>query len=349
MATNNIAAGLLLFIVCVCGIACKNNTPKKVTRAFYYWKTNVNLSTFEQKKLDSFKCNKLYLRFFDVDWATEDNAPAPVAVSHFTQPLPNGFSGVPVVFITQDALNKTPMNKLQDLAQHLANLLYEKCVQANITPGEIQLDCDWTLGNHGKYFRLLTFCKKQPFFKGKILSCTIRLHQVKFLKGSGVPPVDRGLLMCYNMGNLKLAGGSNSIIDEAVAEKYLQNLQDYPLPLDVALPLFSWCLLFDNEDRFTGILRDVQEKDLLNNKLFTARGKNIYIVNKDTLWKGYNLRTSQTVRYEYCDTTELYKLAGFVSAKMNNAEYSLLFYHCDSAVLSKYNNYELEKIYNIFR
>ena len=238
------------------------------------------------------------------------------------------------------------MNKLPQLAQHLTNLLYEKCLQAKITPAEIQIDCDWSFNNHGKYFRLLTFCKKQPFFKDKMLSCTIRLHQVKFLKANGVPPVDRGLLMCYNMGNLKLAGGNNSILDVAVAEKYLQNLEDYPVPLDVALPLFSWCLLFDNENRFTGILRDVQENDLLNNNLFSARGKNIYTVNKDSVWKGYNLRLNETVRYEYCDTTELYKLAGVVAAKINNAAYSLIFYHCDSAVLSKYNNYELEKIYH---
>jgi len=154
--------------------------------------------------------------------------------------------------------------------------------------------------------------------------------------------------MCYNMGNLKLAGDNNSILDVNVAEKYLNNLQDYPLPLDVALPLFNWCLLYDNENRFTGILRDVQESDLNKNKVFAALQKNIYAVNKDTLWKGYNLVKNETLRYESCSETDLYKLADFVASKMNGISFSLVFYHCDSAVLSKHNNYELEKIYRLF-
>jgi hypothetical protein len=255
---------------------------------------------------------------------------------------------VPVIFITQNVLNKIPASGLEDLARHLTNLLYEKCVQSKITPAEIQIDCDWTANNKDKYFLLLNLCKKQAFFRGKTLSCTIRLHQISSPKASGIPPVDRGLLMCYNMGNLKLPGGNNSILDVNVAERYLYNLRDYPLPLDVALPLFSWCLLYDNENRFTGILRDVQESDLNNNKLFGGRGKNLYAVNKDTIWKGYNLRKNETVRYESCTETELYKLAGFVATKMNGPSFSLIFYHCDSAVLSKYNNYELEKIYHFF-
>lgn len=348
MLTNNFITFLAISIVCLFNIACNNNPPKKITRAFYYWKTNVDLSIFERKKLDSFGCSKLYLRFFDIDWNPQASAPIPLAVNHFKQSLPKNFSVVPVVFITQAALNNSPVAKLPDLAQHLIKLLYEKCVQAKLAPAEIQIDCDWSVSNQAKYFRLLKLCRRQPFAKNKILSCTIRLHQVKFLKASGIPPVDRGLLMCYNMGNLKLAGGNNSILDVGVAKQYLQNLQDYPVKLDVALPLFSWCLLFDNQNRFTGILRDVQQSDLLNNSTFNANGKNIYMITKDTTLKGYTLRPGETIRYENCDTTELYKLADFVSAKMNNTEYSLIFYHCDSAVLSKYNNYELEKIYHYF-
>jgi hypothetical protein len=345
---NNAALVKALFIAFALCAACKNHAPKKVTKAFYYWKTNYNLSVFEQKKLDSFNCKTIYLRFFDIDWDSRTNEPTPIAISHLTQPLQKGFTCVPVIFITQDVLNKIPPSQLEGFARHFTNLLYEKCVQAKITPTKIQIDFDWTVNNKNKYFQLLKLCRKQSFFKGKLLSCTIRLHQVRSFASVGVPPVDRGLLMCYNMGSLRLPGDNNSILEINAAERYLNNLQDYPLQLDVALPLFSWCLLYDNENRFTGIMRDVQEGDLMHNRLFGQRGRNTYAVNKDTVWKGYNLQKNGMVRYETCTAPNLSKLADFVSDKMNNRSYSLIFYHCDSTVLSKYNNYELEKIYHSF-
>jgi hypothetical protein len=348
MAVNRFTTCITLFIVCCIGMACNNHTPKKITKAFYYWKTNVGLSGFEQRKLDSFNCHKLYIRFFDVDWDAANNEPKPIAVNRFIQPLPQGFTVVPVVFITQEALNKTPENTMPGLAQHLTNLLYEKCVQAKITPAEIQLDCDWTVGSQHKYFRLLNLCKKQHFFMGKTLSCTIRLHQVNLPRANGIPPVNKGLLMCYNMGNLRLAGGNNTILDLAAAERYLRNVRSYPLPLDIALPLFSWCLLYDNQNRFTGILRDVQEADLKNTTFLNTGAKNVYTVAKDTVWRGYTLTKNETVRYEYCNVADLYQLAEFVADRVNNTSINLIFYHCDSTVLKKYNNYELEKIYNFF-
>jgi len=343
---KHITLNILLLTTCFIW-GCNNHSHKNITKAFYYWKTNFTLTAFEQKKLDSFGCKTLYIRLFDIDWDAATNAPKPVAVSNAGQPLQQGFTYVPVIFITQDALNKTPASQVANLVANFTKLVYQKSIQLKLNPAEIQVDCDWTNNNKDKYFLLLTECKKQAFFKGKTLSCTIRLHQLKYPLAAGLPPVHKGLLMCYNMGNLRLAGNNNSILDEAVAEKYLNALHSYPLKLDVALPLFSWCLLYDNENRFTGILRDAQENDLLHSSLFTPRGKNLYTVTNDTLYKGYNLRKNETIRYEDCKAGELYTLAAFVGDKINNPSFTLIFYHCDSTVLSKYTNDELEKIYHL--
>jgi len=56
-----------------------------------------------------------------------------------------------------------------------------------------------------------------------------------------VPPVDKGILMYYNMGELNGdMRQANSIYNEKDAEKYIPALRKYPLTLDVALPVFSW-------------------------------------------------------------------------------------------------------------
>jgi len=191
MTASNFTISTALFIACCICMACNNHEPKKITKAFYYWKTNFAISSFEQRKLDSFHCKTFYVRFFDIDWDLGTNLPKPVAVNRFVQPLQIGVSCVPVIFITQDVINKISANGLEDLVRNFTNLLYEKCVQSKITPAEIQIDFDWTVNNKDKYFLLLNLCKKQLFFKGKTLSCTIRLHQVRSPKASGVPPADR--------------------------------------------------------------------------------------------------------------------------------------------------------------
>jgi len=328
--------------------ACRHKPHKPLKKAFYYWKTNFDLTGFEQQKLDSIGCQSLYIRFFDIVWDKGRNEPKPVAVSRLAQATRNNYSYIPVVFITQEVLSQINTGSLEGFVRNFSRLLYEKCLQAKINPPEIQIDCDWTKNTKAKYFRLLELCKQQPFFKDKTLSCTIRLHQLRYPEINGIPPVDKGLLMCYNMGNLKLAGDNNSILDLNVARRYTTHLHDYPLFLDVAFPLFSWSLLYDDKNRFAGILREVTQKDLNNNTaIFEPAGRHLFRVIKDTIFEGYHLKAAAIIRHESCSPEQLYQLAELVAAKLPNVS-TLIFYHCDSLILSKYSNDELEKICHSF-
>ena len=63
---------------------------------------------------------------------------------------------------------------------------------------EMQVDCDWTQGSRAAYFALLRALRDRLHAQGRRLSATIRLHQVKCSADTGVP-VDRGMLMAYNL------------------------------------------------------------------------------------------------------------------------------------------------------
>ncbi len=76
-----------------------------------------------------------------------------------------------------------------------------------------------------------------------VLSATIRLHQVKYFETTGVPPVKSGMLMFYNTGDLENPSEENSILNIETAELYLSGLEDYPMQLDIVLPLFSWAVV----------------------------------------------------------------------------------------------------------
>lgn len=311
-------------------------------RSFYYWKTVFTLSPSEQETLNRLSVHRLYVKFFDVEWNKEGNAPQPAAKSIFQQKPPAGISITPVIFITQEPLQKSSPAQLDTMATNIAKLLRTIASNNQLSlSDEVQIDCDWTVTTKANYFHLLAALKKQPFFQNKILSATIRLHQLKFRSQTGVPPLQKGLLMCYNMGNLRYPQTKNSIIDETELKKYISGLENYPLALDVALPIFDWYVLFDG-NHYQGLVRDFAPGDAWAKKErieFTA----------DTVISGYAFRKGQWLRHEKSDAETVKNCAALLSKKINATELTVLLYHLDEDNLTNYTLHELESFYNRLR
>ena len=241
----------------------KPTPPRQLTKAFYYWKSEFSLSEYEKRALTQNDINKLYIRFFDVDWDPISNQAVPKAVVYFKENPPVAF--VPTVFITNRTLEKLSWGGIEELAKKVQQKIWQihrqhsqadipridnsaKFSRNTLHIHELQIDCDWTLQTKAKYFELLNQLSKQldanhSHFGYKVaLSATIRLHQIKFYRTTGVPPVARGMLMYYNMGDWKSPRTENSILDLNTASRYADYVSDYPLPLDVVLPLFRWAI-----------------------------------------------------------------------------------------------------------
>jgi len=336
----------LLLVLLISFNSCnEKKDPQKSERAFYYWKSVFNLSGFEKQQLDSLQVKTLYLKFFDVDWDEAGKKPVPVAklqTPDAREKLQGVFTIIPVVFITNACIQKIDSSQVKQLAENMYSLFLEiKRSNGFDTIPEIQIDCDWTAATREKYFGLLNYFKRLA--PGSRLSCTIRLHQVKFLSKTGVPPVDRGLLMCYNMGNLKDPATKNSIIETAELKKYIGNLSGYPLPLDVAFPLFDWKVLY-RDNMYTGLIQNLT--DAVFNNAFTGKTGDRYLVLKDTLLEGYDLHKGDMIRNEKSDIKEVLAAADVISRHLKNTPRRVSLYHLDSLILSKYTTHELESIYN---
>jgi hypothetical protein len=331
----------LLLLLC---LSCSRRSHT-VTRGMYYWKTVFNPTDYERKRMTEAGCKDLYLRCFDVVKEGSGRV-RPVGLLRNLPDSLNGMHFVPVVYITQEALNTTTGADLPELAANMARLL-GSLWNGKTPPDEVQIDCDWTAGNRDRYFGLLRALRGQPFFRGKRLSCTIRLHQIRFQSRSGIPPVDRGLLMCYNMGSLKKPGAHNSILNPQLAEDYLQHLRDYPLALDVALPLFDWSLLFRDE-KLRGIMRDVSPEMIAASPLFREAGTNLFTCLADSSFAGYELRRGDIVRTEISERKDILRIANFVAGRLRNDSLRVLLFHCDILPLAKHPYDELEAIYSAF-
>lgn len=336
---------ILLFVLFLPVQSCKKK-HHVVNRGFYYWKTIYNPTQFETTTLQNLRVQTMYIRLFDVDAANSHIYP--VAPVRLPASPDSAFRYTPAIFITQRALLALTPTNISSVAASISNMAAGICAGGNITPSEVQIDCDWTSSTRARYFELLRALKNNDFFKGKLLSCTIRMHQIKYTTSSGIPPVDKGLLMCYNMGNMKKPGNHNSILERDVAESYLSGIGSYPLRLDIALPVFSWSLLFHGQ-QFGRILRDVPKDLLEGNQLFGKRNERLYQCLADTVWMGYHLSPTDVIRVEDCDRQTLESVAAYTAKRVNNDSINVVFFSCDSITLSKHSLNELETIYDRYR
>lgn len=107
------------------------------------------------------------------------------------------------------------------------------------------------------YFLLLKELKNNL---NKNISSTIRLHQIKYFNKTGVPPVDYGVLMYYNMSSLGDFNTKNYILDNNEAKKYHYNFENYPLKLKLALPLYSQAVQF-RDKKAINLFENVEQID----------------------------------------------------------------------------------------
>lgn len=339
---------LLLPLMLLMSVSCQKE--RNITRSFYFWKSSYKNTPTEQALLKELGVKKLYMKFFDVQWDARLQRPYPSAKISFDstalkQLKASNIEIVPVIFITNETISNIipeSINKLGERVYYLLSGLMDDNLLTSIK--EVQIDCDWTATTKDKYFDLLRYLKMLPKISNKTLSATIRLYQCKYIDKTGVPPVNKGMLMCYNMGNLKSPKTDNSILDPEELKKYIGSLDSYPLPLDLALPIFEWNVLFRNNE-YKGLINNLPDS-LLQQQSFATQKENKYLISKDTVWNGYEFKTGDEIRKEQTNYSALLDAVKLISPLWNTPEFSFSFYHLDSTTLSKFNKNELDSVYN---
>lgn len=324
-------------------IGCQQK--REVHTNFYFWRTVYQQDTTEQRYLEHFKSDKLYVRMMDVD-RDEQGVPTPIAPINFKDKLPNDKALVPVVFIVNDILKTLKDEELSRLAANIMKFVNGKVKQSGkLDYRELQIDCDWTASTRTTYFKLLEEIRKLN--GSRMLSATLRLHQLKNQEKSGVPPVDKVLLMCYNMGNLRKYGVQNSILEVAEMKKYLdKNLSYYPMPIDIGLPLFSWAVVFKKQ-AYAGISKRMTVDVLNNTEAFEMQPNGLYRAKNDLPNLGLN--KDDEIRYEQSKFEALKECVSYLEKHLRNAPVNLVFYHLDKNIVKEFNVHELEEITAVLR
>jgi len=319
-----------------------------VTPAFYHWQTKLELNDIEETYLDSLQVKKLYVKFFDVDQSDTSDKTKALAQLETEQFEKKTRTIIPAIFITNRTFFNLNEKDLEILSQRIFDKIVELRNSFDKSPlTEIQIDCDWSPQTRTSYFTLLKLLKKQ-LGSAVTLSVTIRLHQIKFPETTGIPPVDRGMLMFYNMGEVDNFNTQNSIIDLEIANRYLSKFGDYPLPLDVALPIFGWGVLF-RDQKMIKLINNLAEIDLSDTSRFYKASENRYKVTKSTYLQGYYLYAGDVIRLEDSPIQEVQAAAALLNKLSDEKDLTVSLYHLDTKTLSNYSYDQLQSIYDQFR
>jgi hypothetical protein len=328
--------------------ACKKNSRPGPRAAFYHWQTSLHLHQQERAYLDSLMAGRLYAKFFDVDWDAATGQAVPLATIEIDTARLYGLDIVPTVFITNRTFDHLPMEQVPALADQVLKKINSLARPLPISA--YQFDCDWTEATQEKFFAFLLHFKKNLAnghpVPSPTTSATIRLHQLKFFEKTGVPPVDKGMLMFYNMGDLDDWPTNNSIFDMDEAGKYLPG-KPYPLPLDLALPLFRWGAVF-RDGQLARLINDLGREDLLDTAFFRPAAPSRFEVVKSTYLRGQYLYKGDWVRLESVAAEDLKKSACILSNVYDLAPSEIAFYHLDTAIIKRYPAAKTKDVLNCF-
>lgn len=286
-----------------------NKTQKKdIQISFYSWE-----NSFEEQNINE----KLYIKVLDVNFSTKLEL-----LKTNIKDVPKNF--IPVIYITNETMKNVDYSLVSKaILETLKNYKFD----------EIQIDCDWSLSTRSNYFNLLEDLKEKL---NKTISATIRLHQIKYYAKTGIPPVDYGVLMYYNMSNIGDFNTKNSILDNEIAKKYHYNFDVYPLKLKLALPLYSQAIQF-REEKAISLFEGVEEKDFNND--FEKLENNRYKVLNSHYFKGRYIYKDDIFRLENSNEQDIkIALKDFLDLSKNRYD-EVIFY-----TLKYKNKYDLNNL-----
>lgn len=310
--------------------ACTSKRSHEVD--FYYWKSKCAIGETEREYFQQLGSKRLFVRLFDVDIEAGRAVPVGQIQSFGKDQLPSDSTRViPVVFITNQTFWKyVDESDIEQLAANVNRSIEHIMQTAEVNYDEIQIDCDWTERTKRPYFSFLEKLAKQS---QRHISCTLRLHQIHDKEKTGVPPVERGSLMCYATSNPMENDTRNSILDMELLKAYTVNINEYPLDFDVILPIYSWGIVTNHLGKVK-LVNGLTEADL-QTPMFEKKGDNLYLIKEDGFLQGLYVNSGFTVKIETITPELLDEAKQYIDRKIDR-DFSWVYFHLSQGFLERY-------------
>lgn len=340
---------ILLLVAMVAGCGRSEAEAPPAHRAFYFWRTTFALTPAEQEAVSALRVERIYVRMFDLAWSADEATVVPLGPISLGAgaKVPAGVEIVPVVYITTDVFKHVAKAQLPMLARKVWADVQGRAVALGFRPRELQLDCDWTDSTREGFFALVRELETATALP---LSSTIRLHQVKYRERTGVPPVERGTLMFYNMGKFSADPEARMIFDAESAEKYLGRLDEYPLPLDVALPIWSWTVHL-RDGLVVGLMQSTDPAELPALDFLVPEGAEQFVVTRSAFLHGTFLREGDILKIEVTGPAETSAAAAMIAPHLRSdgAARTITLFDLSERNLTRHGTDQLDTVFRSLR
>ncbi|OYU96809.1 MAG: hypothetical protein CFE21_00540 [Bacteroidetes bacterium B1(2017)] len=356
LKTQKILAGFSFLLLLFGLFQMSTLKPQSAIKAVYWWKTTFSKSSYYNERENAFmqshSIKKMYVKLLDVDYSPGAGIfPASkTRIEYYLGEQTDSCEYIPVIYITKEVLLHLDSSNLDYYAKNFLTQALRIETHIKHPVNEIQIDCDWTKETKNTYFKLLLCLKKwAPQYQ---YSATLRLYPYKYRTELGIPPVNRVMLMVYNIDNARNFKQANSIFNVNQAAKYLA-IKEYPLPMDYALPVFSWTLVYRNNrflkvfssDIIPEISTTIRPGDS-DSTLLQKLDPNVYLVKSpNRLYDAYNLKAGDILKVETCRERELNEASMLISKLPFDTKTTIALFDLDPSDLEKIPYEKIEAAY----
>jgi hypothetical protein len=144
------------------------------------------------------------------------------------------------------------------------------------------------------------------------------------------------MLMLYNLDSPVAFQQTSSILDISEAGKYLVGQRPYPLPLDLACPVFHWIVRYRNRE-FQGFVQGLDPESLKGSGFLTPKGNNFYQVVADTTVGNNYLRIGDWLKVEQATSKDIQQTIALAMPLVSNDTMHLAPFHLDPASIKQYD------------
>ncbi len=323
-----------LFILISILASCENKRAPVVIPSVFHWRNVTGSEVYAAPEIQ-----RVYHKLLDIDWNSTHGA-HPISVVPVPEAFKHHLDLIPCIYITNRTFQNIGDAAVDKLAANLLRKLRFGC-PADLAG--VMLDCDWSPSTRERFFRLTRAMNDS--LDVPVIS-TIRLHQYAHPSKTGVPPADRGMLMPYNVGSVKEPGEVHSIFDEALASDYFRSNTPYPLPMDIALPAFSWGVQF-RKGQFMGILQESQIDRALEFGLLSAATGVVQVIREDNDDLP-ELHLGDEIRIEWMTPELIAAAASLAQHAVNSDTLAIAFFEMHSPTFEKIDPLHMQNILNGF-
>jgi hypothetical protein len=152
------------------------------------------------------------------------------------------------------------------------------------------------------------------------------------------------------MGRIEADPDAPAIFDPDRAAAYLARLADYPLPLDVALPIWSW-VRHVRGDRVVGLMQDTARTDLASQPWLRPSGARRFEVTETAFLDGVLLRRGDFLDTEESTPSTTRAAAALLATRLAAAAggRTIVLFHLSEKNLARYEDSDLDQVFASLR